>query len=145
MHKNFLFSLIHNGFMDKGWYDQGMYTDHKKKDVYVPTKEEFYKYCPLSPDHVLPEGKRIGFKNGSICWVDCEHYKRNKIDNTRARRDGLLTELDKVVSNPLRYDTLTVEQKNVLSTYRDDLLDVPQQEGFPDDVKFPKKPEFLKG
>lgn len=58
-------------------------------------------------------------------------------------RLGLLKELDLLVMNPLRFATFTDEQKAELEQYRQDLLDVPQQTGFPLDVVFPDKPLFL--
>lgn len=61
----------------------------------------------------------------------------------RAERDNLLTELDKFISNPLRYSSLTKTQKDKVSEYRQLLLDVPQQEGFPLVIEWPVKPEFI--
>lgn len=58
----------------------------------------------------------------------------------RWERDTLLSELDKVVTNPLRWNTLTKEQQEELSVYRQVLLDVPQQEGFPYDIEWPTSP-----
>lgn len=58
----------------------------------------------------------------------------------RGERDRLLRELDVVVSNPLRYSEFSEEVKLELATYRQALLDVPQQEGFPDEVIWPANP-----
>ena len=101
----------------------------------------------------------------NLFWVDCnddinEHdYYYDSSDNTikkhrdkpielieqseRAKRDLMLNELDDVVSNPLRWDSYTVEQKSEIATYRQALLDVPQQSGFPTSHTFPTKPEFI--
>jgi hypothetical protein len=38
---------------------------------------------------------------------------------------------------------LTTEQQQQLQTYRQALLDVPQQAGFPDTIEWPEKPEWL--
>lgn len=144
MNSNYLYSLKHNGFMDKGWYDRGLYTDHTKEDVYIPTKEEFYKFCPLSPEFVPVVGKKLGYDNG-ICWVDCELYEEDLITNTRAKRDRLLTLVDDLVGHPLRYAELTSRDIDELQEYRNLLLDVPQQDGFPRDAKFPVAPKCLRG
>lgn len=65
-------------------------------------------------------------------------------EKARWKRDGLLYELDSIVSNPLRWSEFSDEQKNALAVYRQALLDVPQQEGFPENARFPDKPDFLK-
>ncbi|WP_197050893.1 phage tail assembly chaperone [Oligella urethralis] len=64
-------------------------------------------------------------------------------EQARWRRDGLLYELDVIVTNPLRWGSLTEAEQKDLADYRQALLDVPQQEGFPDAVDWPAKPEFL--
>lgn len=58
----------------------------------------------------------------------------------RFQRDELLKELDFVVSNPLRWNTFSDETKQALTSYRQALLDVPQQTGFPDGVTWPTAP-----
>lgn len=61
-------------------------------------------------------------------------------EGERAKRDWLLSQLDKLVSNPLRFATLTQEQIDALADYRQLLLDVPQQTGFPLAVEWPVMP-----
>lgn len=58
----------------------------------------------------------------------------------RSRREDLLQELDVQVSNPLRFSEYTDEQVQALKDYRQDLLDISNQEGFPYSVEFPTKP-----
>jgi len=58
----------------------------------------------------------------------------------RAQRDQKLAALDNIVSNPLRWAGYTDEQKTEFATYRQALLDVPQQEGFPAKVEWPVMP-----
>ena len=55
----------------------------------------------------------------------------------RAERDRLLSNMDVVVSNPLRWADLSSTKQNEWSTYRMALLDVPQQSGFPSTVTWP--------
>jgi hypothetical protein len=55
----------------------------------------------------------------------------------RAERDSLLVVVDAIVSNPLRWASLSSDKQNEWSTYRQDLLDVPQQSGFPSTVTWP--------
>jgi len=61
----------------------------------------------------------------------------------RDERNSLLAELDKLISNPIRYNELPEEHKSLVTKYRKDLLDLPQQEGFPEEVEFPTKPAFI--
>lgn len=56
-------------------------------------------------------------------------------------RNSLLSRMDAVVSNPLRWSDFTEEQQQAWTDYRQALLDVPQQDGFPHDVTWPEKPE----
>jgi hypothetical protein len=58
----------------------------------------------------------------------------------RAQRNELLAELDTLVNNPLRWASYTEEYKTALATYRQALLDVPAQSGFPTEVVWPDKP-----
>ena len=61
----------------------------------------------------------------------------------RDERDSALRVLDTFVSNPLRYTGLTEDQKTEAAAYRQALLDVPQQEGFPQEYVMPEVPDFL--
>ena len=59
----------------------------------------------------------------------------------RHQRDMLLaTEVDPIVSNPLRWADLTTEQQNAWAAYRTALLDITDQAGFPHSVTWPTKP-----
>ena len=60
----------------------------------------------------------------------------------RDQRDGKLSsEVDPIVTNPLRWADLTTEKQNEWTQYRTDLLNVPQQAGFPNTINWPTKPE----
>tara|TARA_R100001463_G_scaffold90605_1_gene145291 strand:+ start:10019 stop:10435 length:417 start_codon:yes stop_codon:yes gene_type:complete len=60
----------------------------------------------------------------------------------RIMRDHLLqSEVDSVVSNPLRWADMTSEKQTEWSQYRTDLLNVPQQGSFPNSISWPTKPE----
>ena len=65
-----------------------------------------------------------------------------------AERDGrdlrdlyLKTQVDPIAGNILRWNNLTDVQRAAWTQYRVDLLNVPQQEGFPHDVTWPTEPE----
>ena len=60
----------------------------------------------------------------------------------RAQRDEkLVTEVDPMVSNPLRWNDLTEAKQTEWTQYRTDLLNLPEQSGFPNTVTWPTKPE----
>jgi hypothetical protein len=60
----------------------------------------------------------------------------------RAQRDRILvTEVDPLVSNQFRWDDLAPEAQAALKDYRRELLDVPQQDGFPQNVIWPVNPQ----
>lgn len=61
-------------------------------------------------------------------------------EQARWKRDGLLYELDSIVSNPLRWAEFDDTTKQALADYRQALLDVPQQEGFPEEIEWPVNP-----
>ena len=59
----------------------------------------------------------------------------------RQSRNRMLAAVDRV--NPLWYVSLGVERQVALQEYRQALLSVPQQPGFPDQVIWPTKPPWL--
>ena len=59
----------------------------------------------------------------------------------RFQRDVILkNEVDPIVTNPLRWEGLTTEQQDAMKSYRTELLNLPQQEGFPHNITWPEKP-----
>jgi hypothetical protein len=60
----------------------------------------------------------------------------------RRHRDSLLvTEVDPLVSNQLRWADLTSDKQAAWTQYRRALLDITAQAGFPTDITWPTKPE----
>ena len=62
-------------------------------------------------------------------------------DQLRTQRSWLLSQIDRV--NPIWYASLTTDQQTELQAYRTDLLNVPQQSGFPTNITWPSKPAWL--
>ena len=59
----------------------------------------------------------------------------------RAQRDDkLVQEVDPLVTNPLRWGELTDSKQAEWTQYRTDLLNLPDQAGFPNTVTWPTKP-----
>lgn len=74
-------------------------------------------------------------------WVlDADLQLWGETIEVRNQRDFLLVEMDEIVSNPLRWATFSPELQAQWVQYRLDLLNVPQQSGFPLNVVFPTKP-----
>lgn len=59
----------------------------------------------------------------------------------RADRDARLAEVDAIAGNALRWAALDTATQAEWSTYRQALLDVPQQAGFPNDITWPTEVE----
>jgi hypothetical protein len=57
--------------------------------------------------------------------------------SVRSARDSKLSETDVAVSNPLRFAAMSSEKQAEWAAYRQLLLDVPQQSGFPSTVVWP--------
>lgn len=64
-------------------------------------------------------------------------------EGERANRDGLLAQVDQYASNPLRWSDTSQNDKDAISAYRQLLLDVPQQAGFPLEIEWPELPLVL--
>jgi len=61
--------------------------------------------------------------------------------NLRGQRDQKLAqEVDPIVTNPLRWAELTDAKQAEWTQYRTDLLNLPEQSGFPNTVTWPTKP-----
>ena len=59
----------------------------------------------------------------------------------RGQRDQkLVQEVDPIVTNPLRWAELTDAKQAEWTQYRTDLLNLPEQSGFPNTVTWPTKP-----
>ena len=57
------------------------------------------------------------------------------------RDQKLVHEVDPLVTNPLRWGELTDAKQAEWTQYRTDLLNLPEQSGFPNTVTWPTKPE----
>jgi len=69
----------------------------------------------------------------------------NRVDITTAIRNTrnqlLRDNVDTV--NPVRYAALTADQQAELAAYRQALLNIPQQTGWPNTIDWPTKPTWL--
>lgn len=75
--------------------------------------------------------------------IDMKFNEISKETLIRNKRNNLLQNLDSYVNNPLRWNNYNQEQQNDFARYRQELLDITQQSGFPDDVVWPTAPANL--
>lgn len=102
----------------------------------------------VDPDNLppLPTGQEYRDSGGNKgqSWNGSEWvYPTERLESDeRARRDNKLVKyVDPIATNNLRWNALSSEAQAAWTAYRQALLDVPQQDGFPHDVTWPVAPE----
>jgi hypothetical protein len=71
-----------------------------------------------------------------------EELDEQAAGSIRSERNAQLEDfVDPIVSNPLRWSSLTKEEQESLTEYRTALLNITNQEGFPHNVTWPTKTE----
>ena len=71
-----------------------------------------------------------------------QEVDERKAQDVRYQRNlKLISEVDTISGNALRWAALSEEQQSQWAEYRQALLDVPNQSGFPHNVTWPLKPE----
>lgn len=114
--------------------------------MYIWIKDgEITAFCKEKPEGDFPEEygemqeteREVIHIKGKIYFSDTEEaaalLKEQAIEDARIKRDIYLsTYVDPIVTNPLRWSELTAEEQNQYKEYRKYLLDIPQQENFPD-------------
>ena len=140
----------------RDWYDaQKLFQPHTLKVCY--TGNGGIVSASRDASALYPEGTSVTEFETKL--LDKEIYDRNfKVnlltmtleeiirpldEQLREQRDMLLQELDGLAANPLRWNSFSVDQQEQLAQYRQALLDVPQQAGFPDNVSWPMRPNFI--
>lgn len=126
-----------------------VYTAPDESAIDVEYNHPEFGWIPFTarPDDIEPLGVEIynaalAGEYGPIAPYDGPSEQEILESEMRGQRDSLLSELDAFVSNPLRWASLSAEQQQELADYRQALLDVPQQEGFPDEIDWPEFPEL---
>lgn len=114
----------------------GYYTDDLHSTIPTPnielTHEQWLNCLDIGANKISSEGV------GEVFDFSTDEDKAQGI---RASRDFILSEdVDPLVTNPLRWADLTAVEQAAWTAYRQALLDVPQQSGFPTSVTWPTKP-----
>ena len=125
------------------------------KSFFVPSDNSYFVEISepskkFLEDHPRPEGaievearpeEYYDYVDGA--WVENEDRKLSVLSSrARIERDEkLVSEVDPIASNNLRWDDLTDAKRAEWTQYRTDLLGVPQQSGFPTTINWPMKPD----
>ena len=90
----------------------------------------------------------IGDPFGNAVELTQDEYEALSLENTiiaeRNKRDSLLQAVVDAM-NPMRWELLSDDEKQAWRDYRQALLDVPQQPGFPHEIAWPVAPEKTGG
>lgn len=105
-----------------------------------------YTIAPDDEDMTIDNAqlvKLIEDQGGPAPLTEEVRYERHA-GFVRMMRDSLLQQhVDPIASNALRWQELSDDRKAALSAYRNSLLDVPEQVGFPYTILWPDVPSFI--
>ena len=100
-------------------------------------KPLFYGTCADTANTDVPGVVKVLTEEQYLSMRETETaIKSMQVRNERDYK--LRSDIDSL--NPIRWESLTVEQQEAYKVYRSELLQVPQQTGFPWDVKWPTRP-----
>lgn len=117
-----------------GWYSTDVHDVIPEPNVEV-TDEQWQIALDNEHDTVNSDGTT---EKSSVSTIEDQKA------NVRAERNHILvSSVDPVVSNPLRWGELTEPEQASIVSYRTALLDITEQATFPTSVTWPVKPEVL--
>ena len=126
---------------------QSLQKDNTRMDVEINHPE--YGWIPYTLDPSDTDTTVNNDEIMSLIGTDFAAYvapTQAKLDaveaeSIRDKRDYILsTVVDLMVSNPLRWASLSSDKQAEWSNYRTSLLNVPQQSGFPNSITWPTEP-----
>ncbi len=126
---------------------QSLQKDNTRMDVEINHPE--YGWIPYTLDPSDTDTTVNNDEIMSLIGTDFAAYvapTQAKLDaveaeSIRDKRDYILsTVVDLMVSNPLRWASLSSDKQAEWSNYRTNLLNVPQQSGFPNSITWPTEP-----
>ncbi len=119
------------------------FTNDDETELYALDSVEDIQFLPnhINPTPIgVTDADRI--RTQLIRLVTPEHVRSDR--DTRIERTVWLVQRHRDEIEAGRVTTLTNDQYVALQSYRQALRDVPEQPGFPQDVKWPVAPEWLK-
>ena len=114
-----------------GWYSDDVHSTIPTPNVVV-TDEQWQTSLDNNYNSINSDG------SGSVVDFLTDAEKTSLVRGTRDVK--LVTDVDAIAGNALRWAELTSDQKTAWATYRQSLLDVPQQTGFPNSITWPTEP-----
>lgn len=129
----------------------GRYSSNNEQSLRANLEGHHWIEGSVPSDHYIKNGQPVAMSPRP----DTEHIKHKwnydteswEVDITtsarviRQNRNTALEQIDRI--NPVWYASLSDSEKAQLATYRQALLDVPQQPGFPTTIDWPVKPSWL--
>jgi len=114
-----------------GWYADEVHSTIPTPKVVV-TDEQWQTALDNNHNSINADG------SGSV--VDFSNDEEKALSVRESRNNILVTVVDPIAGNALRWAALTSEQQTAWATYRTALLDVPAQAGFPSSITWPTAP-----
>ena len=100
-----------------------------------------YGIMPNDTDTTIDNNALLALIGTDFTKMSQDDKDAREADFVRAERNSRLTnEVDPLITNPIRWAELSSDKQTAWTTYRTDLLNVPQQSGFPWTHTFPTKP-----
>jgi hypothetical protein len=124
-------------FSTKGYYTPEIHGENMPTDVIEMTDEVYNQVFEAQCNGYVIEKCSV---NGIKAMPPPAKTSEELAVEIRFARDNLLLDLDSLVNNPLRWNAYSAEYKSALAEYRQNLLDIPNQNEFPVDVIFPSIP-----
>jgi len=101
-----------------------------------------YALTPWDTDNTINNTELLALIGSDYVAFSQSDEDARQADFSRYQRNQRLeNEVDPIVTNPLRWADLTAAKQNEWTQYRTDLLNVPQQAGFPNTINWTTKPE----
>lgn len=113
-----------------GWYDDEIHPSIPTPNAQV--SEEVWQASIDANHNTIIDGVTSSVDHRS------DDQKARSI--RRGRNERLVREVDPIVTNPLRWAALSSAEQERWTQYRQDLLDITSQPGFPSSVTWPTKP-----
>jgi hypothetical protein len=124
------FAHVDNNGQILGWYDQEIHQSIPEPNVQVA--EDIWQHAIDSSHNTIIDGV--------TSQVDHRSDDQKAEDARFFRNELLVREVDPIVTNPLRWGAMTAGEQRMWTDYRQSLLDIPQQPGFPSSISWPSKP-----